>query len=60
MGFVGVKEDGRRTELTEVFYIGVNDVTIELLAVFYGEENGVQLPYGPCREDQLESGVEGE
>ena len=37
-----------RTELTEVLYIGLYDVVVELFAVFDGEEDGVELPHGPC------------
>ena len=48
-----MKNECTRTKLTEVFYVGVNDVTVELLAVFYGEENGVEFPHGPCNVDQL-------
>ena len=35
-----------RTQLTEVFYLGLDYVIVELLAVFYGKENGIELPDG--------------
>ena len=37
-----------RTQLTEVFHLGLDYVIVELLAVFYGEEDRVELADGAC------------
>lgn len=35
-----------RTQLTEVFSLGLDYVIVELLAVFDGKEDGVEFPDG--------------
>lgn len=40
-------DEWTRTQLTEVFEIGLDDVAVELFAVFDGKEDGVELPNGP-------------
>ena len=42
------RKEQRRTQLAEVLDIGLDDVRVELLAVFYGEEDRVELADGAC------------